>query len=106
MKLQLGSLVIAIYILFIYLQKYRIKGITKRWTYYDTLLIVGITELVLDAITAYTVNHLDSFSSLLNLSLHIAFLISVDSFLFALLIYILHLTDYKHSHSHNYSKYL
>lgn len=93
MKLQLGSFVIAIYILFIYLQKYSIKGITKRWTYYDTLLIAGITELVLDAITAYTVNHLDSFSSLLNLSLHIAFLIAVDSFLFALLIYILHLTD-------------
>lgn len=95
MKLQIGTLIIALYILVVYFQKYKIKGIKKKWTNYDTLLIAGIFELLFDAITAYTVNHLDTVSESANLLYHSLFFISVDTFLFALLLYVLHLVGLK-----------
>ena len=95
MKLQIGTLIIALYILVVYFQKFKIKGIKKKWTNYDTLLLSGIFELLFDAITAYTVNHLDTVSESANLVFHTLFLISVDTFLFALLLYVLHLVGIK-----------
>ena len=46
------------------------------------LLVMGILEITLDGITAYTVNHLDSVPAVVNMVLHMCFLCSLDIMMF------------------------
>ena len=94
-KLQLGCLVVLLYIAFIYLGQCRRYHQTLRQTLFDELLMLGITSVVLDGVTAYTVNHLEQVSALLNRGLHVLFLISLDSVIFVLCLYMLYITDHQ-----------
>lgn len=91
-KLQIGCLIILMYIAFIYLiecRKYRLK---LKETFFDELIILGMTCVLLDALTAFTVNHPDIVNPLLNRILHMLFLISLDSVIFMLFLYMLLIT--------------
>lgn len=91
-KLQLGCLVILLYIGFIYLKECRRYHRKLKETLFDELLIMGIISLLFDVATAYTVNHLDTVPPLLNRIFHILFLGSLDTVIFVLFLYMVHIT--------------
>ena len=91
-KLQLGCLVILLYIGFIYLKECRRYHRKLKETLFDELLIMGIISLFFDGATAYTVNHLDTVPPLLNRIFHILFLGSLDTVIFVLFLYMVHIT--------------
>lgn len=91
-KLQLGCLLVILYLAFIYYKERRRYHFLNKITLYDILLAEGILCLLLDGITAYTVNHQEIISSAVNLILHGLFLLSIDALLFLLLLYTLDAT--------------
>ena len=92
-KLQLGCLMVILYLAFIYFKERRRFHLTDKITLYDILLGEGIFCLMMDGITAYTVNHQKLVSSTVNLTLHGMFLLSIDALLFLLLLYTLDVTE-------------
>ena len=80
------------YLAFIYYKERRRYHFLNKITLYDILLAEGILCLLLDGITAYTVNHQEIISSAVNLILHGLFLLSIDALLFLLLLYTLDAT--------------
>ena len=90
-KLQLGCLVILLYLSFIYLKEARIYKQRVKKSYFGKLLFLGIIALVLDMATVYSVNHLDTVPLLLNQILHALFLSCIDVIIFALCLYILNI---------------
>ena len=93
MKLQIGVLAVAMYMLVVYNKKFSIRGVAHKWTLFDTLLASGLAEILLDAVTAYTVNHLDAVPDSVNLFLHVIFFLLIDAFLFSMMLYVMELTD-------------
>ena len=91
-RLQLGCLVVLLYVGFIYIKECRRFHRRLNETLFDELLIIGIVSIIFDGATAYTVNHLDTVPPLLNKILHILFLGSLDLVIFALFLYMLHIT--------------
>lgn len=91
-KLQIGCLLVILYLAFIYIKERRRFQLSGRITLYDILMIEGICCLLLDGSTAYTVNHLDQIPPLVNLVLHGLFLVSIDGLLFLMLLYMLDAT--------------
>lgn len=91
-RLQLGCLVVLLYVGFIYIKECRRFHQKFNETLFDELLIMGIVSIILDGATAYTVNHLDTVPPLLNKILHVLFLGSLDLIIFALFLYMLHIT--------------
>ena len=91
-KLQLGCLLVILYLAFIYYKERRRYHFMNKITLYDILLADGILCLLLDGITAYTVNHQEIINSTVNLILHGLFLLSIDALLFLLLLYTLDAT--------------
>lgn len=91
-KLQLGCLAVLLYIAFIYFRECRQYKIRVNQRLFDELLLLGIVSVLLDGATAYTVNHLDTVPPVLNMALHALFLISLDSVIFVLCLYMLHIT--------------
>lgn len=77
-KLQTGCLLIILYIVFVYWKECRRFGQKHRWSVFEGLLGLGILEIIFDGMTAYTVNHLDSVNRIVNLGLHLMFLLSLD----------------------------
>ena len=92
-KLQIGCLLVIVYISFLYLRDRRRYEKKPRLTPFDGLLALGILSLTLDGVTAWTVNHLDTVPAMLNLVLHLLFLISLDSIVFLLFLYFLVSTE-------------
>ncbi len=90
-RLQIGCLAVLLYIAFIYLREGRTHHIKNAL--FSKLLLLGISSVILDGATAYTVNHLDSVNGIINTILHALFLISLDSVIFALFLYTLCITD-------------
>ena len=82
-----------LYVAFIYLRECKTHHLTLKKTWFDELLMLGITEVILDAVTAYTVNHLDTVPPLLNRILHTLFLASLDAVIFILCLYVLAISD-------------
>lgn len=91
-KLQLGCLLVILYLAFIYYKERRRYHFMNKITLYDILLADGILCLSLDGITAFTVNHQEIINSTVNLILHGMFLISIDALLFLVLLYTLDAT--------------
>ena len=91
-RLQLGCLAVLLYVGFIYIKECRRFHRKLNETLFDELLIIGIVSIILDGATAYTVNHLDTVPPLLNKILHVLFLGSLDLIIFALFLYMLHIT--------------
>ena len=88
-KLQIGCLLVILYLVFVYYKERRRFQFSGKITLYDILLGDGIICLLLDGITAYTVNHQELVNPTVNLLLHGLFLISIDALLFLLLLYML-----------------
>lgn len=91
-KLQAGCLAILLYIAFIYFHgclKYHRKF---RHSLFGKMIAIGIMEIFLDGATAYTVNYLECIPDMVNLILHLFFLLSIDATIFAVFMYILHIT--------------
>lgn len=93
-KLQIGCLIIVLFVALIYYRQYFRYRIKRRFSLFDLLIITGVLSLAMDGITAYTVNHLDAISHTLNLALHTLFLIGLDVVVFVLFLYVLSSTGY------------
>lgn len=92
-KLQIGCLLVVLYLVFIYYKERRRFHLTSASPVYDVLLWEGLVCLLLDGITAYTVNHQELVSPAVNLMLHGLFLISIDALIFISLLYMLDTTE-------------
>lgn len=92
-KLQLGCLFILIYIGIIYLKECKECHHDLKNTFFDEIYTIGIISIILDGITAYTVNNTDSVNHILNLVLHGLFYISIDTVIFAMFLYMTKITD-------------
>lgn len=91
-KLQIGCLTILCYIAYIYFKQCRLYRQSLEKSRFGAILILGMVEVCLDGVTAYTVNHLDTVPDAVNRILHGLFLASLDSVIFALCIYMLIIT--------------
>lgn len=91
-KLQIGCLAVLIYIAFIYFREMKQYKQELKKTIFDELLLLGIVSVTLDGVTAYTVNHLDTVDAMLNQIFHALFLLSLDSVIFALCLYMISVT--------------
>lgn len=91
-KLQIGCIIILLYVGFIYVKECRRYHRKLNETLFDELLEIGLISIALDGATAFTVNHLDTVPDILNKILHIAFLISLDLVIFVLFLYMLFMT--------------
>ncbi len=91
-KLQIGCLIIVAYIVFIYYFERRKTGFTRKDRMFRILLMLGMTGIVFDGATAYTVNHLQSVPPVVNLFLHGCFLINLDVIVFLMFFYMLSIT--------------
>lgn len=91
-KLQLGCMLIILYIIFVYYKESRRFKQHHRASVFDGLLVAGVIAIMFDGLTAYTVNNQDSVNELLNRVLHLFFLLSLDTFVFLLFVYMVHIT--------------
>ena len=89
-KLQIGCLIVALYIEGIYIWQTLSKNI-KCNRMFDAIMIVIPYMIIIDGITAWTVNHLDSVPPVLNLVLHGIFFFFLASFMPLVFLYILNL---------------
>lgn len=92
-RLQVGCLVIVLYIAFTYYSECRRTEKKHVWVWFDTLLVISLVSLTFDGITAYTVNHLDTVAGWFNGLAHLLFLVSVDGLIFTMFLYILKITE-------------
>lgn len=88
-KLQIGCMLIVLYIMSIYIWERRAYKVGKKERIFGWILVLGMTEIAFDGITAYTVNHLADVPDFLNGILHMIFLCSVDAIVFIMFLYIL-----------------
>lgn len=91
-KLQIGCLVVVLYIAFIFLRGCRRYHRNPTETPFCGLLILSIFTLIFDGVTAYTVNHLETVNDTLNRVFHAFFLGGLDAFIFSAFLYILYVT--------------
>lgn len=92
-KLQLGCMLIILYIMFTYYKECSRIRQKFKLTLFDGLLILGMVCIFFDGLTAYTVNHQEQVNEFVNRILHLFFLISIDSFIFLLFLYMLSITS-------------
>ena len=92
-KLQIGCFIILIYIGVIYIRGCKIYNLKFRESFFAKLLIVSMISIILDGLTAYTVNYLDIVSLEVNKLLHMLFFISLNICVLMLFIYMLNITD-------------
>ncbi len=86
-KLQLGCFLVILYILIIYYKECRRLQQEHKISIFDGLLWLAMICVFFDGATAYTVNHLERVSDTVNRVLHLFFLLSLDSFIFGLFLY-------------------
>lgn len=92
-KLQIGCLAVIFFIVFSY---YREVGVNRKkisYSLFEAILINAIVWIIFDGITSYTVNNLESVNYSLNLILHLCFMISIDTMVFLMFLYILSITE-------------
>ena len=92
-KLQMGCMMILLYIAFLYWKergKYHKK---HKLRIFDYLLVVGIISVLFDGITAHTVNHPDVVAPMVNMICHMFFLLSLDTLIFLLFLYMRAITE-------------
>lgn len=91
-KLQVGCMLIVIYIAFIYFRERYAYQVKKKETVFELLLFTGIFSIAFDGITAYTVNQMNKVPVLLNDIFHACFLCSLDAIVLLIFLYILDIT--------------
>ena len=92
-KLQLGCLILLLYVVFVYIRDTRKYDPKHKFSMFDALFTTALITLVFDGLTAYMVNNLDAVNPVLNLVCHVIFLIGIDAFIFNLFVYVLSITD-------------
>lgn len=88
-KLQIGCMLIVLYVAFIYYRERYAYRVKKKERIFELLLYTGISSIIFDGATAYTVNHLTQVPDIVNAILHACFLCSLDAIVFLIFIYIL-----------------
>ena len=81
-RLQFGCLLIVVYITLNYLRECKKYQKSLDSSFFDELLVLAIISIVLDGITAVTVNMLDAVNPVLNKILHMLYLISLDTIVY------------------------
>lgn len=104
-KLQLGCFIIILYVAFTYYSECRKIQKQHKYILFDFLLIVGLIYYVLDILTVYMVNHLQTVNPTVNMVCHALFLGSIDLLVFLMFYYILDITDCI-PRKHTYSPFL
>lgn len=96
-KLQIGLLSICILIGYLFIRdgnrlnrKLKLNNCNR---YFDCLFLLGEVGLFLDGLTSYSVNHLESIPSAVNMIFHLAFLLVYQCFIFTHFYYWLSVTD-------------
>ena len=74
-KVQIGCLLIVAYIVFIYYRESKKYQKHLSSSIFDELMVLGIVTIVLDGITAVSVNYLDTVNITVNRILHMLFLL-------------------------------
>lgn len=92
-RLQMGCLLVVLYITIDYIRELRAVKKQHRLVTFDALLLATMIGIFFDGLSAYTVNHLDTVAPLLNIVAHLFFLISVDTIIYLMFLYMLHMTD-------------
>lgn len=92
-KLQIGCLIVVSYIAFLYYRNKIVVKNQRKFKLFDLALIVNFISIIFDGVTAITVNNLDVVNPTLNKLLHMVFLLSLDSSIFIMFIYMLYTTD-------------
>lgn len=92
-KLQVGCLLLVLYIAFIYIRERKAYGCRKPNRLFEWMLMVGIFGICVDGVTAYTVNHLEEIPAGLNAFFHLCFLSSLDVFVYLVFLYMLYITN-------------
>ncbi len=91
--LQLACLVIVLYVAISYNGEKKRQKIYIESKWFELLLTVSVFSIIFDGLSAYTVNSLDSVPTWLNTVAHIGFLISLETLIFIMFLYMLHITD-------------
>lgn len=91
-RLQIGCLIVVLYIAFIYFRACKKYNKRLKSSIFDELLILSMVCIVLDGITAVTVNYKEVFNPVLNRFLHMLFLISLDTVVYILFGYMVKTT--------------
>lgn len=86
-KLQIGCLIILLYITFVYIRDIKAFKVQKTDKLFNVFIALGIFSVTMDA-----VNNLDKINYTLNLIMHMFFLISLDVMMFLVFVYILQIT--------------
>ena len=92
-KLQIGCLIIVLYIAFVYFSESMRTKHKYKHSMFDLIVIITIITLVLDGGTAVMVNHLDTVSMVLLDISHLFFYLSIDAFIFCIYLYLLEITE-------------
>ena len=95
-RLQVGCLMIVGYIAFMYFRECKKYKRKKKGPLFCRLFVVSMISILLDGITAITVNSLDTVNLTLNKFLHMLFLISLDMVIYIMFRYMLIFTGTKH----------
>lgn len=93
-KLQIGCILIVLYIIYNYYKGKSTYHILNKITLFDGMLLASVVCILFDGITAYTVNHLESINHMLNLFFHLLFLSSIDVLVFLMFLYLYRASDY------------
>jgi len=91
-KLQLGCVAVILYIIVVYVKESSRLGLLKGLKPFHLLLFMGLASVIFDGATAYTVNHIDQVGETCNMVLHLLFLLSLDTFIFLVYVYMLYIT--------------
>lgn len=92
-KLQMGCMLILLYIAFMYWKERKKCGKKYRPRVFDYLLAIGLFSVLFDGITAYMVNHLYAVDQTVNRICHMFFLLGLDTFIFLLFLYMRAITE-------------
>lgn len=99
-KLQIGCLIIILYIAFTYWHEcWRLKKKVQP-PIFHVILVAGIVYYFFDIATGYTVNHLETVNPVLNKFFHAGFLLGIDLNIFLVFLYMLFVTGYLHRKEH------
>ena len=92
-KLQIGCLAIVFYVVFSYLNEVGVNRKKINYDLFTAIYICGIVWLIFDGITAYTVNNLETVNRKVNLFCHFMFMVSIDTMVFLMFLYMLYITE-------------
>lgn len=96
-KLQICLMLVMLFVSYLFIKDgNRLNRKTKSMYcnhYFDALFILAEFAFLFDAITAYTVNHLDQIPEWFNTAAHLAYLLAYEAFIFSHFLYWLSVTD-------------